>query len=161
MCRPSDTRAENLAEAHHRKMQAYHPSSRVLVAPKNHIASGWTIRIIPWVVGAQGLVHEQHDDCRMYWNFLIYLVLCGTPCVHFSVEALAFMCRLRFSPSLQNRTFDTDDPLPNQVTNAAGQNLSRKSKTAFSRESFASTLLGWSKLLPLKRKLLDEGYSEL
>ena len=70
-------------------MQAYHPSSRVLVALKNYIASGWTIRIIQWVVGAQGLVHEQHDHCRMYWNFLIYLVLCGTQCVHFSVDALA------------------------------------------------------------------------
>ena len=83
VCRPSDTRAENLVEAYHRKIQAYHP---ILVALKNYIASGWTIRIIPWVVGARGLVHEQsHGNMRA------------------SVEALAFMCKLRSSPSPQNR----------------------------------------------------------
>ena len=56
VCRPSDTRAENLVETYHRKIQAYHA---ILVALKNYIASGWTIRIIQWVVGARGLVHEQ------------------------------------------------------------------------------------------------------
>ena len=67
--------------------------------------------------------------------------------VRASVEALAFimMCRLCFSPSLQNRTFDIDDPQPKKVTNAADQNLSRKRKAALSKESLASTLLRWSK----------------
>ena len=43
VCQQSDTHAENLVEAYHRKIQAYHP---ILVALKNYIASGWTIRII-------------------------------------------------------------------------------------------------------------------
>ena len=87
--------------------------------------------------------------------------------VRASLEALVFMCLLQFCQkfySLHNRTFDTDDPLSNQETNAADQkiqNLCRKRKTAVSKESLASTLLRWSKILPLKRKWLGEGYSEL
>ena len=151
VCRPSDTRAENLVEAYQRKIKAYHP---ILVALKNYIASGWTIRIIPWVVGARGLVHEQSLQDAL--EFLDIPREQRSPIVRdtvrASVEALAFMCRLRFSPSLQNRTFDTDDPLPNQVANAADQNLSRKRKTTVSKESFASTIQRWSKILPLNRK---------
>ena len=58
-----------------------------------------------------------------------------------SVKALAFMCRLLFSPSLQIRTFDTDDPQQNQATNVADQNLSRKRKTAVFKLSFNSSML--------------------
>ena len=151
VCRPSDTPAENLVEAYHRKIQAYHP---ILVALKTYIASGWTIRIIPWVVGTQGLVHEQSvQDALEFLDIpreQRYPIVLDT--VRASVEALAFICKLRFSPSLQNRTFDTDNPIPNQVTNAADQNLRRKRKTAVAKESLASTLLRWSKILPLKRK---------
>ena len=140
--RPSDIRAENLAEAYYRKLQAYH---HFLVALKNYIASGWTIRIIQWVVGARGLSHEQslHDALEfldipreqrspIVWNT-----------VHASVEALAFMCRLRFSPVSppQNRPLNTADPQQNQVTNASDQNLSRKRKAGASKESLASSLL--------------------
>ena len=62
----SDTRAENLVEAYHRRLQAYHP---ILVALKNYFASGWTIRIILWVMGAQGPVHEQSlQDVLEFFN---------------------------------------------------------------------------------------------
>ena len=69
--------------------------------------------------------------------------------VRASVEALAFMCRLCFSSSLQKRTFDSDDPHPelNQVTHAADQNV-----TSVGNERLSSTLLHWSKILLLKRK---------
>ena len=47
------------------------------------------------------------------------------------------MCRQCFSPSLKNslRTFDPDDPQPNQVTHAADQNLSRKERLSFPRRA--------------------------
>ena len=74
--------------------------------------------------------------------------------VRASVEALAFLCRLRFSPSLQIWAFDSDNPLPNQLTNAADQNFSRKRKTAVPKESLASTLLRWTTILPkMKTKI--------
>ena len=58
VCRPSDTRAENLVEAYHRKIQANHP---ILVALKNYIAAGWTIRII---VGALEVWFSEPDLCE-------------------------------------------------------------------------------------------------
>ena len=48
--------------------------------------------------------------------------------VRASVEALAFMCRLSFSPSLQNRTFNTDDPQSYLKMHAANQQSGRKRK---------------------------------
>ena len=124
------------------------------MALKNFIASGWTRRIVLWVVGARGLVHEQSLQDAL--EFLEIPSEQRSPivrdAVRASVEALAFMCRLLFSPSLQNRTFDTDDPQQHQVTNAADQILSRKRKAAVYKESLASTLLRWSKILLLQRK---------
>ena len=131
LCLPSETGAENLVEAYHNKLQAYYP---VLVALKNYIVSGWTIRTIPWVVGDLGLVHGQSLQDAL--EFLDIPREQRSPIlrdtVRASVEALAFMSRLCFSPSLQNRTFDTDDPQENQVTNLADQNLSRKRKAVVS-----------------------------
>ena len=102
VCRQSDTRAENLVEAYHRKLRAYHPT---FVALKNHIASGWTIRIIQcldqWVVGAGGLIHEPSPQDAL--KFLDIPREQRSPIVRdtvhalASVKALAFMCRLCFS----------------------------------------------------------------
>ena len=102
-------------------------------------------------MGALGLVHEQSlqdalefiDIPREQRSPIVQVTVIA------SVEALAFMCRLHFSPSLQNRTFDTDDPQPNQLTNAADQNLSGKRKAAVSKENLAlvsNTI--WSRLKP-------------
>ena len=124
------------------------------MALKNYNASGWTIRIIQRVLGAGGLVHEQSlQDALEFLDIpseerssIVRDIVCA------SVEALAFTCWVRFSQSLQNRTFDTHDPEPNQVTHAADQTLSRKRKAVISEESLASTLLHFTKIVPLQRK---------
>ena len=51
-----------------------------------------------------------------------------------SDNALALMCRLLFSPSLQNRTFDTDDTESYLATHAADQRPDRKHKSNFMRK---------------------------
>ena len=56
VCRPFDTRAENLFEAHSRKLQTSDPFRTAL---QKHTASGWTVGVLPWVVGMRGLVQEQ------------------------------------------------------------------------------------------------------
>ena len=105
-------------------------------------------------MGAQGLGHEQSLQDAI--EFLDIPREQRSPIVldtvRASVEAQAFIYSLCFSPSLQNRTFDTDDPQLNQVTNAADQNLSKKRKTTVPKESLASTLVRWSKISRLKRK---------
>ena len=47
VCRPSETRAENLSEAHGRKLRVCYP---IFVA---FIASEWTVKVTPWVLGAR------------------------------------------------------------------------------------------------------------
>ena len=42
VCRPSDTRAENLFEAYSKKLQTYEPVGTAL---QKYTASGWTVRI--------------------------------------------------------------------------------------------------------------------
>ena len=70
---------------------------------------------------SRGLVHEQSlqdalefvDMSREQRSPIVLDIMRA------SIEALALMCRLRFSPSPQNITFDTDDKQQNQATNAA------------------------------------------
>ena len=87
---------------------------------------------------SHGFVHEQslHDTLKFLdiphkqWSSIVQ------DSVRASVEALAFMCRLRFSPSLQNRTFDTDDPQFHLKMPAADQ--SGKKRKAISNEKSLS-----------------------
>ena len=145
VCRPSDTRAENLFEAYSRKLQIYDP---VRTALRKYTASGWTVLVLPWVVGTRGFVHEQslHDTLKFLdiphkqWPSIVQ------DSVRASVEALAFMCRLRFSPSLQNRTFDTDDPQSFLTMHAADQRSGRKRKAISNEKSLISTFQRWSKI---------------
>ena len=90
VCRPSDTCASKLAEAYDRKLQVYSP---LRVALHKYISSGWTVRVLPWVVGARGLIYEQSVQAalefleipRKQWSSIIRNT------VQASVDALAFM----------------------------------------------------------------------
>ena len=150
VCRQYDTRPDNLFEAYSRKLQTYKP---VQIALQKCTASGWIIRVLPWVVGTQGFVYEQslHDMLKFLdiphkqWSSIVQ------DSVRASVEALAFICRLRFSPSLQNRTFDTDDPQSYLTMHAADKRSGRKRKAISNEKSLISTFQRWSKILPSNR----------
>ena len=64
--------------------------------------------------------------------------------VYAFLEALAFMCRISFSPSLQNRSFDTSDPQSNLEINAAYQRMIGKRKAICDEKSLISTFQRWS-----------------
>ena len=109
------------------------------------------------MVGTRGFVHEQslHDTLKLLdiphkqWSSIVQ------DSVRASVEALAFICRLRFSPSLQNWTFDTDDPQFYLQMHAADQRPGRKRKAISNENSLISTFHCWSKILPSKRCSVD------
>ena len=97
LCRPSDTSPGQLQAAHDRKMNTYGP----LVEALGHYSdSGWSVKILPWVVGARGLVQEQAmhhaleylEVPKTSWRPIIEDTVLA------SVSALAFMHRIRFSP---------------------------------------------------------------
>jgi len=96
VCRPSDVRLERLDAAYQGKLAVYGP---LLTALSFYIESGWTLQILPWVVGARGLIKK-----RNMCNALEFLevphkkqqsIIEGT--VQASIAALAFMHRMRFS----------------------------------------------------------------
>ena len=71
--------------------------------------------------------------------------------VQASVEALTFMCKLRFSPSSQNSIFDTDDQQSYLVERTADWRFSRKRKAVTTNENLFLMFQRWSKILPLSR----------
>ena len=97
-----------LDEAYGRRLQAY---ESIRTALQKYTASGWTVWFLPLLVGVQ--VHNE-QSLQDALKFL------GIPhkkwpstlqdSVRASIEALAFICRQGFSLSLQNGTFDADDP---------------------------------------------------
>jgi len=115
VCRPSDVRLERLEAAYQGKLAVYGP---LLTALSFYTESGWTVQILPWVVGARGLIQKRH-----MCNALEFLevphrkqqsIIEGT--VQASIAALAFMHRTRFSartagPSPLSSSSKADPPV--------------------------------------------------
>ena len=97
LCRPFDTSPGQLQAAYERKINLYGPLAEAL---GHYSDSGWSVNILPWVVGARGLVLEQAmhhaleyiDVPKAFWRPIIEDPVLA------SVSALAFMQRIRFSP---------------------------------------------------------------
>jgi hypothetical protein len=96
LCRPSDVRLERLEAAFQGKLAVYAP---LLTALSSYTENGWTVQVLPWVVGARGLI----QTCNMR-NALEFLevphgkrqsVIDST--VQASIGALAFMNSMRFA----------------------------------------------------------------
>ena len=85
-----------LAEAYRRKIQKYAP---ILSALQYYSQAGWTIEILPWVVGIRGLANTKHlpaalaflDIPRQKWKDMI------EDSVLASVRALAYMHTIRYA----------------------------------------------------------------
>ena len=149
-----DTLAENLFEACSRTSESYRHMNLVEQHFKNTLpldGQSWSFQGL-WALG--DLCMNNHYTIR--WNSLIYLMNNGhdarSPVVQdsvcSSVEAVAFVCRLWFSPSLQNWTFDTDDPQSYLKLDAAYRQSGRKCKAISNEKSLVSTFQCWSKILP-------------
>jgi len=96
LCRPSDVWLERLEAAYQGKLAVYAP---LLTALSSYTESGWAIQILPWVVGARGLI--QTSNMRTALEFLEVphgkrqSVIDST--VQASIAALAFMNNMRFA----------------------------------------------------------------
>ena len=97
VCRPSDTSPGQLQAAYERKMNLYGP---LVEALGHYNDSGWSAKILPWVVGARGMVQERAmyhalefiEVPKTFWRPIIEDTVLA------SISALAFMHRIRFSP---------------------------------------------------------------
>ena len=98
-----------LIDAHDRKIKSYMP---LIAALQDYVDSGWTVRVLPWVVGARGMIRRDQltesleflEIPKQKWAAMIDCT------IRTAVEGLAYMNRIRFSVSNQHNIFDTDDP---------------------------------------------------
>ena len=122
---PSDSHINQLSEAYNRKIMRYTP---LLTALQQYAESGWTIRILPWIVGARGLICEQHLTSALdflgipqsRWSVII------ASTVQESIETLACMHKIRYSMQCKQTISTIKDPGPRSILQ--DQSLSRGTK---------------------------------
>ena len=115
LTRPSDVTVQ-LEEAYRRKIQKYAP---ILSALQYYIQAGWTIKVLPWVVGIRELANTKHlhaalaflDIPRQKWKDVI------EDSVLASVRALAYMHTIRYTGAGRRAAMATDDLSAVGITN--------------------------------------------
>jgi hypothetical protein len=138
LTRPSDMLSAQLEEAYRSKKRKYGP---VRSALHHYIREGWTIEILPWVIGIRGLTDTASlqqalsflDISQQKWRDII------EDSVLASVRALAYLHRIRYSSSNRN---PTPDKLEQQMLNARTSRKRRRPRT----ESMEEMRQRWTKL---------------
>jgi len=95
-------------EAYRRKRQTYAP---IPLALQHYIHTGWSIEILPWVVGIRGFVDTNHLYAALeylaipesQWKIMIENSVLA------SVRALAYMHKIRYSGAGRKSTMDIGD----------------------------------------------------
>ncbi len=138
LTRPSDMLNVQLDEAYRRKKRKCGPIKSALY---QYIRGGWTIEILPCVIGIRGLTDTVHlqtalsflDVPKQKWKAIIEDTVLA------SVRALAYMHRIRYSSS---NSKPTADKMEHQMPNARICRKRRRPTT----ESIEELLLQWTKL---------------
>ena len=143
--RPSDVSPAQLKAASDRKITKY---NTLLVALRCYTESGWQIEILPWVVGIRGLIIN-HGICsaakfldipQQAWQAAIETTVIA------SVESLAFMHRVRYSPAAQSKQFDTNDPPGAQLGAINTQSSQKRHRHPYLHDNFQETRLKWTRM---------------
>jgi len=139
LCRPMDESPTQLQAAVDRKLQTYAP---LKVALQRYPASGWTVEILPWVVGVRGLLKE--SVFAPIFKFLSIptprrITLLEETALE-SAKAFYFLHQTRRAAILPQNTisggFATDDP---------GRSCNRKRKRR-SVEEYVETRKKWKQM---------------
>jgi len=153
LCRPSDTLPGQLQAAYERKINTYGP----LVEALGHYSdSGWSVKILPWVVGARGLVQEKAmaqaleylEVPKTVWRSIIEDTVLA------SVSALAFMHRTRFSPPTLVEAVSTKMPA-NGVDDFL--RCGAKRKNDIMHEGLDATMARWRRMVATSREQRGAG----
>ena len=139
LCRPMDESPSQLQAAADRKLQTYAP---IKVALQKYPASGWTVEILPWVVGIRGLLKV--STFAPIFKFLIIphslRINLLEETAFESAKAFYFLHQTRRAAihpqNLVTGSFSTDD---------AGRSCNRKRKRR-SVEMYAETRKKWKQI---------------
>ena len=136
-----------------RKINTYSP----LVEALGHYSdSGWSVKILPWVVGARGLVQEKAmahaleylEVPKAVWSPIIEDTVLA------SISALAFMHRIRFSPSTP-----AEAGRPRLPTNGVDDftQCGAKRKNDNMHEGLDATVTRWRRMVATSREQRGAG----
>jgi len=148
LCWPLNVQLERLQAAYQQKLATYTP---LLTALEFYTKAGWDIQILPWVVGARGMVQTDQlhralqflDISRNKWSCIIDAT------VRESVSALVFMHRARFS-SL-NPTGSSPHPGPTvNVETGAWRGAKRRREDG--KGDFGALMARWKKMAEALRR---------
>ena len=156
LCRPSDTSPGQLQAAYERKLSVYSP----LVDALGHYSdSGWSVQILPWVVGARGLVQERYmhhalkylEVPKKVWRPIIEETVLA------SISALAFMHRIRFSPHVLVRLSEARNPSPQMSRVEDFLQCGAKRKNGCMHEGLDTTMARWRRMVANPREQRGAG----
>ena len=156
LCRPSDISPGQLQAAYERKMNLYGP----LVEALGHYSdSGWSVKILPWVVGARGLVLERAmhhaleyiDVPKTFWRPIIEDTVLA------SISALAFMHRIRFSPPALVQLPEATNPSLQINRMDDFLRCGAKRKNGSMHEDLDTTMARWRRMVATPREQRGAG----
>ena len=142
---PSDSRPQALIDAHDRKIKSYMP---LIAALQDYVDSGLTVCVLPWVVGARGMIRRDQltesleflEIPKQKWAAMIDCT------IRTAVEGLAYMNRIRFSVSNQHNIFDTDDPKVIAANQEKLLSVGRKRKIPKDAEDLRAVQQKWKRI---------------
>jgi len=149
VCRPSDSRLARLSAAYQDKVRTYQP---LLAALGQYSDNGWTVQILPWVVGARGLIQQ-----RTLCNALDFLEICKDnwqPILNGSVQAaisaLLFMHSVRFATARISN--DSNPRVPPALRSEPIPVHKTKRKASTSSYDFGTILDRWRTMAASSRR---------
>ena len=156
LCRPSDTSPGQLQAAYERKINLYGPLAEAL---GHYSDSGWSVKILPWVVGARGLVLEQAmhhaleylEVPKTFWRPIIEDTVLA------SISALAFMHRIRFSPPALVQHSEAINPSLQINRMDDFLRCGAKRKNGSMHEGLDTTMVRWRKMVATPREQRGAG----
>ena len=139
MTRPADILTAQLVTAYNTKKSKYAP---ILPALQHYSDRGWSVGILPWVIGIRGLTDTGHlhqalqylDIPKQRWPLII------ADSVLASVRGLAYMHGIRYSASRPGSTGESEDLPP--IAARRGE-----ARPNHSTEHVAATRQRWTNLL--------------
>ena len=125
-----------------------------MVLSQKRSDSGWSVKILPWVVGARGLVLEQAmhhaleyiEIPKTFWRPII------EDTTQASISALAFMHRIRFSPPALVQLSEAINPSLQINCMDDFRRCGAKRKNGSLHEGLDTTMARWKRMAATPRE---------
>ena len=148
---PSDSLPGAIQEAHDRKLKSYGP---LIVALQDYTAAGWTVKILPWIVGARGMINRASLTAALQFleipeSHHSGIINCT---IRASIEALAVMYRLRFTGGNSSSLSSATTPITASNPQDAQLSVGRKRKSPKTDHDLHAVQCRWKRIATSMRR---------